>query len=296
MVIDKSIAEQFTNLMKEIESKIKSDVLKQKQEQQWIEKKKSIFKEKLTTLLKKEKINPNIFSLSIEDKETEDSEIEEIRKSIMNPSETLMQCNPINQFALTGSIRAWILLYLYYTKLYKGGQVVLEGRTIGDIKDKVAVVGSSGGGAGAGAVKTLQDTIVRSYLFTPLQSGNYWFRVDIPYHGYYIVRAFDGAWDSAFATVKIDGDIYLNQYYTHPITNYNHLWIHQQNINLPGRMETTRTEYYNTALGGGDPCWLFVIQRLFCDAQGTSSYAEINFEQGTSNYLPPPHVTAFREY
>lgn len=122
MVSDKSIAEQFTNLLQEIESKIKADGLKRKQEQQWIEKKKSIFKEKLTSLLKKEKINPDIFSLSIEDKETVESEIEEIQKSVMKPRETMqgtMQGNPINQFGLTGPIRAWILLYLYYTKVYK---------------------------------------------------------------------------------------------------------------------------------------------------------------------------------
>ena len=79
VVIDKRITDQFTDLLQEIESNIKADGLKQKQEQQWIEKKKSIFKEKLTSLLKKEKINPDIFSLSIEDKETVDSEIEEIR-------------------------------------------------------------------------------------------------------------------------------------------------------------------------------------------------------------------------
>ena len=142
-------------------------------------------------------------------------------------------------------------------------------------------------GSGAGSYNVWADW---GYWFKPESTRYYGI---VPHHvfrGFYIVRAFDGAWTSKFARalVRIWTNVY--QYNWKGWKKWTVLNVGDDNINVNDRCDTDRHVYYSALLAGGDWAFIRSTVQLYVYARGSSSYSELNFSVGSANYLQAPHV------
>ncbi len=127
------------------------------------------------------------------------------------------------------------------------------------------------------------------FTYTAPENRNYNHTIYVPYHGFYIVRADDGFWDSKEAHVRIDLSAAGYQYNWKPAGSTNVLDIDRQNINVNNRFDGWRTMYYSDLLGA-DQAYLRVTSSYYVYARGGGSYAELNFSNGDANYMGVPWI------
>jgi hypothetical protein len=89
--------------------------------------------------------------------------------------------------------------------------VDLEGDNVGNVNP---YAWARGAGSGLGAIGYFDPYLVveRWYAFRPETTASYDFDIQMAYHGFYVVYADDGVWDSKEAWVKINGYIQAYQY------------------------------------------------------------------------------------
>jgi len=182
----------------------------------------------------------------------------------------------------------------YYTAAYgPSGNQVLGEYYAGRIDVKIEATGTGeglfGGGAGRGCV-----TVDRWFFFLVSDVTRYYsFSVYEPYYGFYLVEAHDGFLSSKEANVKIETAIRAYQYNWKSKKEYPVLSVGGRNINTGARYDDTDLFYYAELLGAGDVAYLLVSQRFCVYARGGSSYSELNFDDGSGNYLPAPYVYVY---
>lgn len=96
----------------------------------------------------------------------------------------------------------WFSPY-YGTLHWSDGTVVWQGYYPGTIDLWISCNGSGSGIFGTGAC---EGTLVMDWWFTYLAPANryYGHTIWVPYHGFYIISADDGFWDSKYASARID--------------------------------------------------------------------------------------------
>jgi len=181
----------------------------------------------------------------------------------------------------------WLTPY-YGTVHGSDGTVYWQGYNPGNIDASCFANGSGSGlfGTGAGSFTVYVDWW---FSFTAPQNRNYSHTIQVPFNGFYIVRADDGWFDSKEARVNISLTSRGYQYNYKPAVTNNVLSVGNDNINVNDRFDGWRTMYYSDLLGA-DRAYLLVTAALYVYARGGGSTAQLNFADGSANYLGVPWV------
>ena len=178
----------------------------------------------------------------------------------------------------------------YYGTLHgSDGSVYWQGYSPGNIDlGDVANGGGSGiFGTGAGSFTVYMDWW---FAYSPRENRNYGHTIWVPFHGFYILYADDGFWDSKEAHARIDLSAVGYQYNYKATGSTNVFDIGSQNINVNDRFDGWRTMYYSDLLGGIDRAYLRVSASFYVYARGGGSTAQLNFSDGSANYIGVPWV------
>jgi len=181
----------------------------------------------------------------------------------------------------------WFTPY-YGTLHWSDGTVVWQGYNPGNIDLWVTCSGSGSGLFGTGACS---GTLVMDWWFsyTAPENRNYGHTIWVPYHGFYIIYADDGFWDSKEAHARIDVSAVGYQYNYKATGGSNVFDMNSQNINVNDRFDGWRTMYYADLLGA-DSAYLRVSSSFYVYARGGGSTAQLNFSDGDANYMGVPWV------
>jgi hypothetical protein len=177
----------------------------------------------------------------------------------------------------------------YYATLHgSDGSVYWQGYNPSTFKLWDSAWGSGPGWFGTGAAS-----------FTVYLDWWFWFRAPdnryynyifyVPFYGFYIVFADDGWFTSKEAHARIDLSMQGYQYNWKGQTSTNVLDIDGQNINDNYRFDGTRITYYSDLLGA-DTAYVLLSASFYVYARGDGSNAELNFNDGTANYVGVPWV------
>lgn len=128
------------------------------------------------------------------------------------------------------------------------------------------------------------------YLWVPPAEGSYWFWVVSAYAGFYIVKANDGYFNCKYAKAHAFTEVDVYQYFWHGQETRTIIDKRDDNINEAGRVSGSVHFNFSRSLGAGDVMAVKVTTTLDVYAQGSGSYAELNFNDGEGNYLRAPLV------
>lgn len=177
----------------------------------------------------------------------------------------------------------------YYGTLHgSDGKVSWQGYNPGNIDLSCFANGAGSGlfGTGAGSFTVYMDWW---FTFRAPANRNYAHTIYVPLHGFYIIKADDGFWDSKEAKARIDISAMGYQYNAKPTGTTNVFDMGSQNINVNDRIDTTRVMYYSDLLGA-DQAYLRVTASFYVYARGGGSTAQLNFSSGAANYVGVPSV------
>jgi hypothetical protein len=190
------------------------------------------------------------------------------------------------QLVAPGSV-GWFTPY-YGTLHWSDGTVVWQGYNPGNIDLWVSCSGSGSGIFGTGACS---GTLIMDWWFTynAPENRGYAHTIYVPFHGFYILYADDGFWDSKEAHARIDLSAVGYQYNYKATASTNVFDIDSQNINVNDRFDGWRTMYYSDLLGA-DRAYLRVSSSYYVYARGGGSTSQLNFSDGNANYIGVPWV------
>ena len=220
------------------------------------------------------------------------SNIEEIKARLINsvPSienETAFHPGLAGGHLIAPNSLGWFTPY-YGVLHWSDGTVIWQGYNPGNIDLWIASSGSGSGIFGTGASS---GTLIMDwwYTYTPTVNRNYGHTIWVPYHGFHILYADDGFWDSKEAHVRMDISAVGYQYNYKATGSTNVLDLDSQNINANDRFDGWRTMYYSDLLGA-DRAYLRVSSSFYTYARGGGSTAQLNFSDGNANYMGVPWV------
>lgn len=181
----------------------------------------------------------------------------------------------------------WFTPY-YGTLHWSDGTVVWQGYGPGNIDLWISCSGSGSGIFGTGAC---EGTLVMDWWFTYVAPTNryYGHTIWVPYHGFYIIRADDGFWDSKYASARINLSAIGYQYNYKGTSSTNVFDMGNDNVDVNDRFDGWRTMYYPDLLGA-DRAYLRVSSSYHVYARGGGSVAQLNFSDGNANYMGMPWV------
>jgi len=177
----------------------------------------------------------------------------------------------------------------YYGTLHgSDGSVYWQGYNPGNINLWDSAHGSGSGIFGTGAASF---TVYMDWWFTYVapENRNYAHTIWVPFHGFYILIADGGFWDSKEAHARINLSAVGYQYNYKATGSTNVFDMHSQNINVNDRFDGWRTMYYSDLLGS-DRAYLRVSASFYVYARGGGSTATLNFSDGNANYIGVPWV------
>ena len=223
-------------------------------------------------------------------REVEDIQNKLIATAISAEEETAAHPGLAGGQLVAPSALGWFTPY-YGVLHWSDGTVVWEGYNPGNID---LWVYAQGAGSGLGGTGAASRTLIMDWWFTyiPTTSGLYNHSISVPYHGFYIVRAFDDFFTSKEAHARIDLSAAGYQYGYKPTSSVNLLNVRGQNINVNSRFDGWRTMYYADLLAA-DRAYLRVSSSFYVYARGSASYAQLNFNDGPANYIGVPWVYVY---
>jgi hypothetical protein len=156
----------------------------------------------------------------------------------------------------------------------------------GNLKIEADYTGSgTGWWATAGPPPVPHDVI---FTFIPAETTTYDLTAIFAFHGFYVLVADDGFFTHKSAEVTMDVAMSANQYvdlewktFPRPIDASG------DNINEFVSYDRTIFFDYSAPLRAGDPVVVTARITLNAAASGSGSHAEINFKDGTANYIMP---------
>ena len=177
----------------------------------------------------------------------------------------------------------------YYGVLHgSDGSVYWQGYNPGniDLSDSANGGGSGIFGTGAGSFTVYMDWW---FSYNAPQDRDYGHTIWVPFHGFYVLYADDGFWDSKESHARIDLSAVGYQYNYKATGGTNVFDEDSQNINVNDRFDGWRTMYYSDLLGV-DRAYLRVTAAFYVYARGGGSTAQLNFSAGNANYIGVPWV------
>ena len=194
-----------------------------------------------------------------------------------------------------GLVPAWAGIYSSKDaedKLSGGTGTDIPNPTIVDAWCWASGAGNGWFGSGAGSYSVAVNW--GYWYFVPSdQTRFYGITTHDVFRGYYIVRAFDDWWISAYSRAVVGMYTNVWQYNWKGWSGVNVLDVGNDNINVNQRFDTDRHFYSTALLAGGD--WAFIQSRVILNvyARAGGSYSELNFANGSANYLAAPHVHVY---
>ncbi len=222
-------------------------------------------------------------------------EVEEIKKQLIATpvaaeAETALHPGLAGTQLVGASALGWFSPY-YGVLHWSDGTVVWEGYNPGniDLWDWAEGAGTGNGGTGAAS-----RTLIMDWWFTyrPTTSGYYNHSISVPYHGFYIVRAFDDWLTSKEAQARIDLSAVGYQYGYKATSSVNLFNLRGTNINAYARFDGSRSMVYTDMLAA-DTAYLRVSSSFYVYARGSGSHAQLNFNDGAANYIGVPWVYVY---
>lgn len=220
------------------------------------------------------------------------SHVEKVKAKLVDaePSpehETAMHPGLAGGHLVAPSSLGWFTPY-YGTLHGSNGSVYWQGYNPGniDLWDSASGGGSGIFGTGAGSFTAYMDWW---FTYGAPQDRNYGHTVWVPFHGFYVLYADDGFWDSKEAHARIDLSAVGYQYNYKATGSTNVFDQDGQNINVDDRFDGWRTMYYSDLLGA-DRAYLRVSASFYVYARGGGSTAQLNFSDGNANYVGVPWV------
>lgn len=129
------------------------------------------------------------------------------------------------------------------------------------------------------------------FTFVPATTATYEMTAVLAFHGFYILRSDDSWWNCRAASVNLKIEMNVHQYSDsgwHETTLIN---IEKQNADEITSYDRTQFFDYTTGLRAGDPVVVTVKGIVKASAHGGGAYAELNFADGTANYIQPLFVS-----
>jgi hypothetical protein len=208
--------------------------------------------------------------------------------SVSSPeNETAMHPGLAGGHLVAPSSLGWFTPY-YGTLHGSDGSVYWQGYYPGNIDLWDSANGAGSGIFGTGAASF---TVYMDWWFSYIapQNRNYGHTIWVPFHGFYVLYADDGFWDSKQAHARIDLSAVGYQYNYKATGSTNVFDMNSQNINVNDRFDGWRTMYYSDLLGT-DRAYLRVTASFYVYARGGGSTAQLNFSDGNANYMGVPWV------
>jgi hypothetical protein len=125
------------------------------------------------------------------------------------------------------------------------------------------------------------------FAFVPASTATYEMTAAIAFHGFYILRSDDGFFTCKEAIVKLNAQMNVHQYADTAWHDFPLLNIVKQNTDEITTYDRTHFLDYTTGLRMGDPVVVTVKGTVEALGHGGGSYAELNFRDGTANYIEP---------
>jgi hypothetical protein len=153
-------------------------------------------------------------------------------------------------------------------------------------------------GSGWGCNQIIIPVPVRAtwwYSWVPPEDGWYSFLVLAAYRGFLILRAHDSLLSCKYAEVKAWSRARVYQYYWHGTHEQQVIKEGSSVIQQAYRIDRNVSFSFYELLQGGDAITLQLWVTLDAWARGGGSYAEINFADGTQNYISSPFVAIWKE-
>ncbi len=152
---------------------------------------------------------------------------------------------------------------------------------------------SSGDGWGCWAVATPPPpTFNIWYFFVPDQSATWELTAITGFHGFYILRADDGIFTCKSAEVHTEVKLDVFQYYWQSSPVFKLIDIVEDNVDTAQNYDSTQFNWDDFSLKAGDPVWVMVTITIDAFANGGGSYAEMNYSDGTANFIEPLFLAA----
>ena len=107
------------------------------------------------------------------------------------------------------------------------------------------------------------------------------------FHGFYILKAHDKWYNCKSAEVLVEVNMNVYQYFWHGWKSFSLIDKSDGNIELAKLYDSGHLFDYTTNLKADDATWVVLQISIFAYASGGGSYAEINFSDGSANYIKP---------
>lgn len=126
------------------------------------------------------------------------------------------------------------------------------------------------------------------FTFIPATTGKYDLTAVMAFHGFYVLVADDSFWNCRFARVKLTAQMNVHQYVDTQWKDFPSL-LELEKDNVSEVTNFDRTFFFDCTaeLHAGDPVIVTVKGVVEAFSHGGYTYAELNFEAGTANYIEP---------
>ncbi len=128
-----------------------------------------------------------------------------------------------------------------------------------------------------------------NFTFVPATTATYDMTAILAFHGFYVLRSDDSWWNCRHAEVKLSVQMNVNQYVDIGWQSFPAL-IDRNESNDEEVATYDRTQFFDytpVVLKAGDPVVVTVKGTLHAFARGGGAFAELNFNDGTANYIQP---------
>jgi hypothetical protein len=126
------------------------------------------------------------------------------------------------------------------------------------------------------------------FTFVPASTATYEMTAVIAYHGFYVLVADDSWWNCRYARVTLKAQMNVHQYSDGGWKDFPPLLnVEKQNAQEVDNFDRTFFFDYTTALRAGDPVVVTVRGTVEGFSDGGSTHAELNFQDGTANFIQP---------
>lgn len=136
---------------------------------------------------------------------------------------------------------------------------------------------------------------VAQFAFIPATTGTYEMTAVIAFHGFYVLVSDDSWWNCRFAQVTLTAQTRVHQYASSPWKNFPALLdIKKSNTSEITNWDHTFFLYQTAALRAGDPVVFTAKGKVRGFSHGGGTKAELNFADGTSNYIEPLFLSVLK--
>jgi hypothetical protein len=126
------------------------------------------------------------------------------------------------------------------------------------------------------------------FTFVPASTGTYEMTAVLGFHGFYVLVSDDSWWNCRFAYVRLTAQMNVHQYVDSGWKDFPPLLqVEKQNAQEVDNFDRTFFLDYTAALRVGDPVVVTVKGVVEAFSHGGGTYAELNFADGTANYIEP---------